>query len=120
MKGRVRELTRRMRGRSLSTIVKELREYLLGWKGYFHLADTPKVFRRLDEWIRHRLRAYQLKQWKRGRTVFRELRARGLSLDVAAQAAANTYRWWRTSRKMLHTALTISYLAGLGLPSLAS
>lgn len=29
----------------------------------------------LDEWIRHRLRAHQLKQWKRGTTLYRELRA---------------------------------------------
>ena len=41
--------------------------YLLGWKEYFGLAETPRVFRGLDEWIRHRLRAIHLKQWKRGR-----------------------------------------------------
>ena len=77
MKERVRRLTRRICGRSLGKVAQDLRAYLLGWKGYFRLADTPKVFRELDEWIRHRLRAIQLKQWKRGRTVYRELVARG-------------------------------------------
>ncbi len=118
MKDRVREITRRTRGRSLSTIVEELRDYLLGWKGYFHLAETPKVLRELDEWIRHRLRAYQLKQWKRGRTVHRALRARGLSTDAAAQIAAGARRWWWNSSKLLNAALPNSYLAGLGLPNL--
>ena len=104
----------------MTVIVGELRSYLLGWKGYFHLADTPRVFRGLDEWIRHRLRAYQLKQWRRGRTVFRELRARGLSAIAAARVAANARRWWHDSRLLLHHALPNSYLAGLGLPSLGS
>lgn len=61
------------------SVVRELRGYLVGWKGYFQLADTPRVFSDLDEWIRHRLRAIHLKQWKRGRTVYRELVARGMS-----------------------------------------
>ena len=120
MKDRVRGLTGRTRGRSLSVIVEELREYLLGWKNYFRLADTPRVFRKLDQWIRHRLRAYRLKQWKRGRTVFRELRARGLSVDAAARVAAHARRWWHNSSMLLNAALPNSYLAGLGLPSLAS
>ncbi|WP_200883823.1 group II intron maturase-specific domain-containing protein [Archangium violaceum] len=70
-------MTSRIRGRSLETVAKDLRAYLLGWKQYFQLADTPGVFRQLDEWLRHRLSALQLKQWKRGTTVYRELRARG-------------------------------------------
>jgi hypothetical protein len=52
MKVRVRLLTRRTCGRSLVQIAKELRSYLLGWKGYFGLTETPRVLRELDEWIR--------------------------------------------------------------------
>ncbi len=69
MKDRVRELTRRTRGRSLAEVVQSLAAYLNGWLGYFRVASRGKRFRELDEWIRHRLRAYQLKQWKRGPTV---------------------------------------------------
>jgi RNA-directed DNA polymerase len=43
------------------TVAAELRSYLLGWEQYFRLADTPGIFRDLDAWIRHRLRAIQLK-----------------------------------------------------------
>src|SRR5690606_30967425 len=57
----------------------ELRSYLAGWKEYFKLADTPRIFDDLDKWIRHQIRAIQLKHRKRGRTIYRELRARGLS-----------------------------------------
>ncbi len=61
MKQRVRALTGRSRGRSMLTVAAELRSYLLGWEQYFRLADTPGIFRDLDAWIRHRLRAIQLK-----------------------------------------------------------
>lgn len=61
MKDRVRELTRRSRSQSIASVVADLRSYLVGWKSYFRLADTPGVFATLDEWIRHRLRALHLK-----------------------------------------------------------
>ena len=53
--------------------------YLAGWKAYFRIAETPRVLADIDKWMRHRLRALQLKHWKRGPTIYRELRARGMS-----------------------------------------
>jgi RNA-directed DNA polymerase len=94
MKERVRILTTRNGGRDMTRVIRETGDFLRGWKQYYRLADTPKVFRTLDEWIRRRLRMVQLKQWKRGRTVFRELRARGISVRDAAGVAAHTRRWW--------------------------
>lgn len=120
MKEKVRLLTRRTVGRSIPIVIAELRSYLLGWKEYFRLADTPRVFGELDEWIRHRLRAIHLKQWVRGRTAYRELRARGASEKIAAIIAANTRRWWWNSTKYLHVILTNRYFDGLGLPRLAT
>ncbi len=119
MKCRVRQLTRRSRGRSLQEVIDSLRSYLLVWRGYFRITETPKRFRKLDEWIRHRLRAYQLKQWKRGRTAFPELVKRGLSQEQAATVAANTRRWWRNSAMGIHIALPNKLFAGMGLPKLA-
>ncbi|MBA5608688.1 hypothetical protein H3H36_25425, partial [Duganella sp. FT3S] len=31
----------------MSDVVERLRSYMLGWKGYFQLAQTPKVWRTL-------------------------------------------------------------------------
>ena len=120
MKERVRTLTRRSRSQSIRTVARDLRTYLTGWKNYFRLADTPGVFRELDEWIRHRLRALHLKHWKRGTTAFPELRARGLSTKNAAIVAANTRRWWRNSAMLLHHALPTRYFDELGIPRLAA
>ena len=120
MRQRVRWLTRRTRGRSLAQVVEGLRGYLMGWKAYFRLADTPGVFSRLDKWIRHRLRVIQLKHWRRGRTIYRELRARGMLHEAAWQIAANSRRWWRNSRYLLNAVLPIRFFDELGLPRLAA
>lgn len=87
MKDRIREITGRSRRRSVAQVVEELRKYLTGWYAYFRMAETPLVFRRLNEWIRYRLRQVYLKQWRRGPTIYRELRARGASDELARSVA---------------------------------
>ena len=118
-KQRVREKTRRSGGRSVMAVIGELRPYLLGWKAYFGLAQTPGVLRTLDEWLRHRIRAIQLKHWKRGTTMYRELIALGASPTVARTVAANSRRWWRNSGKALNGVLTLAWFDHLGLPRLS-
>jgi RNA-directed DNA polymerase len=116
---RIRQLTRRSGGRSISEVIEKLRPYLLGWKAYFGLAQTPKVWRRLDEWMRHRMRAIQLKHWRRGTTIYRELLALGAPVAVARQIAANSRRWQRNSRYLLNSIFTIAYFDRLGMPRLS-
>ena len=118
-KARIRQLTRRSGGRSMAQVVDKLRPYLLGWKAYFGMAQTPKVWRELDEWLRHRLRAIQLRQWKRPKTIYRELKALGASDDVAKQVAGNCHRWWRNSDGVIKRVLTIAYFDRLGVPRLS-
>ncbi len=120
MKECVRLITRRSGGRSIEQVCKRLGEYLRGWKEYFRLADTRRRFADLDEWIRHRLRAIHLKHWKRPATIYRELRARGLSDDGARRVAGNCRRWWTNSAKLINVAFPISYFDQLGVPRLAA
>lgn len=118
-KERIRQITCRNGGRSLEKVVAELRAYLLGWKAYFQLADTPGIFHDLDQWISRRLRMVQLKQWKRGRTAYREMRTRGVPDQLAAGAARHTRSWWRLSRHgALQTALPGRLFEQMGLPRL--
>lgn len=118
-KARIRQLTGRLGGRSIEQVVQGLRVYLLGWKAYFGMAQTPKVWRELDEWLRHRLRAIQLKQWKRGPTIHRELLRLGAAPQIARRVAANSRCWWRNSGKALNRVLTIAWFDRLGLPRLS-
>jgi RNA-directed DNA polymerase len=116
-KERVREQTRRTRGISLRQMVKELTTYLRGWLGYFGDCQTPSVLQSLETWLRRRLRSVVWKQWKSGRTRFRELRKRGVSTDLAAKTAGSPHGPWRLAQSpALTIALPNAYFAQLGLP----
>jgi group II intron reverse transcriptase/maturase len=119
MKDRIRDLTSRSGGRSITQVGTMLRSYLIGWRAYFRLADTPQVFAELEQWLHRRLRALHLKHWKHGPTVHRELRRRGVSQHVAAMAARFAGNWWRVAgHAALHLALPTSYFDQLGVPRL--
>jgi len=119
MKERVREITSRSGGRSLTHVVALLRSYLVGWKAYFRLADTPGVFTGVDQWLHRRLRMLILKQHKRGTTLYRTLRARGLPKRLALAAAAHCRRWWAmATHGALKTAFPMQYFLSLGVPRL--
>ena len=120
MKDRVREITGRSRGKSVPQEVAELKQYLTGWHAYFRMAETPLVFRRVDEWIRHRLRQVYLKQWKRGPTIYRELRARGASDVLARSVAFGAQRWWHHASLRIHQVLTNAHFDQWGVPRLAA
>ncbi|MBF0594582.1 MAG: maturase [Candidatus Omnitrophica bacterium] len=116
----MRVITSRNGGRSLEQVSKELKGYLTGWKEYFRLAETPRVFLQLDEWIGHRLRMIHLKQWKRGSTIFRELVAAGVSRNAAASVAACSRSWWKMSgTSAVNVALPTAYFTRLGVPRLS-
>jgi RNA-directed DNA polymerase len=120
LKDRVRQITRRSGRRSIGHVVAELRRYLVGWRAYFHLAETPGVFADVQKWLYRRLRALHLKHWKRGRTAYRELRARGVSEPVAGMAARFARTWWRVAgHSALHLALPTEYFDRLGVLRLA-
>jgi RNA-directed DNA polymerase len=118
-KKRIRQITRRTCGRSLNEVAEELRRYMPGWKAYFKLAQTPSIFQKLDGWLRHRLRALQLKQWRRGMTVYREVRKMGASEEQAWIVAINVRRWWHKSRYEMNRVMPIAYFDKLGVPRLS-
>jgi len=87
-----------------------------GMEAYFRLAQTPQVFRDLDSWLRHRLRAIQLKHWRRGRTIYRGLRRLGATHELAALVAGVGKRWWHCSLLEVARVHTRSYFDSLGIP----
>jgi RNA-directed DNA polymerase len=121
MKERVRQITSRNGGRSIEHVVAALRSYLVGWKEYFHLADTPGVFQDVDRWLHRRLRMVMLKQWKRGRTMYRELERRGVGGAALWIAARFGRSWWHVAaHKALNIALPGRYFESLGVPRLCT
>lgn len=83
--GKIRELTPRGFGNSLQACIARINVYLLGWIGFFWICTerATQVMQALDAHIRRRLRAIQLKHWKRKRTIARKL----IQLGVARKTA---------------------------------
>jgi group II intron reverse transcriptase/maturase len=115
---RLRELTRRTRGGTLTDILQEVNTHLRGWTGYFRLADTPSPFVELDEWLRRRLRQLVWKRWKKPHTRQRNLVALGLQPNVAHEASGSGKGDWRLAASPpVQQALNNAYWRAQGLLS---
>ncbi len=109
-KWKVRGRTCPMPGCSFEFLRHELKHFLRGWRGYFGFCETPSVLRKLDSWIRRRLRCLAWRMWKHGPKRYRELRRRGVNADLAATAAGSRLGPWRLSRSpALSIALSNAY-----------
>jgi RNA-directed DNA polymerase len=115
LRHRLRRITKRNRGRSMEQVVQELKDYVPGWKAYFGLAQTPTVLRALDMWLRRRLRALQLTQWKTGARTYAALRRLGATEELATAVARNVGSWWRSSLPVAQV-LDQAYYDRLGVP----
>jgi len=119
MKKRVRQITKRNRGRELESVIAELTQYLRGWQHYFKLAISKSAMQRLDEWIRRRLRCYRLKQRKRKHSIATWLRQQGVSERNAWKLAMTDKGWWHLAlTPQLNHAMPIKWFEELGLYSL--
>jgi RNA-directed DNA polymerase len=117
LKHKVRRITSRTRGISVMRVISDLSCYLRGWKNYFSLAEARSILRDLDKWILRRLRCIHLKQW--GRSGYRELSKRGVSVRLAWNTAKSAHGPWRLSHSpALSIALPLRYFVSLGLISL--
>ena len=105
---------------SLQQVIDELRRYLNCWRAYYGFGELCRtLFRDLESWIRRRLRCFILKHWKRGRTIFANLRKMKLGKDLAAIAANGSKGYWRRSRsKAMSVAFPNSFFDKAGLPRL--
>ncbi|MFI8715163.1 group II intron reverse transcriptase/maturase [Brevibacillus brevis] len=119
LKEKIRFITNPVWSISMDERIRKLNQYLMGWVGYFALADAKKILQSIEEWIRRRLRLCLWSQWKRIKTRYRELRSLGLS-HVQAIEIANTRKgaWRSTKTPQIHKALGVAYWQQQGLKSL--
>ena len=118
-KDRIRAITRRNRGVSAARVISELNSFTTGWVTYFRHAECKSRLRDMDEWVRHKLRCYRLKQLKRRGTIIDYLVARGVTKDNAVPTASSGKGWWRLAKTpAVHTAMSNPRLTKAGLRSL--
>jgi RNA-directed DNA polymerase len=116
---RVKEITRRNRGVSMSHRYTELRRYFQGWVGYFRLVPIKTYFAELDKWVRRRIRSCYWKQWRGPRTRIANLRRLGVKEDEAVtHGCSRKGPWVMSSSRAVHEALSLEHLTHDGLVSL--
>jgi len=117
---RVREITSRSRGVSLSLRCAELRRYFNGWVGYFRLVPIKSFFSGLDKWVRRRIWMCIWKGWRRIRTRIAMLMKLGVGKHEAiTHGMSSKGPWVLSSTKAVQQALSVAHLEAQGLPSLS-
>jgi group II intron reverse transcriptase/maturase len=115
MKDKIKELTSRSNGWGNERRKEALRQYIIGWVSYFHLADMKSLLLRTDEWFRRRLRSLIWKQWKRIKTKLRNLIYLGIPRQKAWEFANTRKGLWRTADSpILHRSITNKSLLQAG------
>ena len=95
-KNRLRAITKRNRGVNVRKVMQEIKVYMTGWLNYYGIAFLKTKMREWDEWLRHRIRAYIWKQWKKPKTKLKNLMKLGVP-EYYAHMAANSHRgYWFT------------------------
>ena len=114
-KDKIRELTSRKQARSVELILKRLKRYTVGWLGYYSIADMESNIKRLNEWIRRRIRQIYWKQWKKIKTKHDNLVRLGIDNENAWKWANSRKAYWRVADSyILAKSLTNKYLASVG------
>lgn len=99
--------------------IEKINEHLVGWCGYFALADTPTPFKQLDEILRRRLRMCLWKQWKLPKTKTKRLISLGVPKEKAYEWGNTRKKYWRISKSpILHTTLNLEFWRNQKLKSL--
>jgi RNA-directed DNA polymerase len=122
LKAKARELTPRNWGSSLDACIQQINGYLRGWIGHFRIctAEVETVLHRIDAHIRRRLRAIQLKHWKRRRTIAQRLMRLGINRRSAWRSVYMGHRsiWAMSHMATVDKALRNSHWDERGLLSL--
>jgi RNA-directed DNA polymerase len=118
-KQRIREISGRSRGISMERRLAELRRYVRGWMGYFGLASQLKLFDKLDQWIRRRIRMCYWKQWRRPRRRREMLIRLGVPRRQAIRHARSRKSYWHMAKTIASgVGLNNAWLAEQGLLSM--
>ena len=115
LEGKLKLLTKRNRGRNVRRVMAEVKVFIRGWLGYFHVADMKRTMKSWDEWLRRRFRMYIWKQWKKPRTKVANLRKLGIPADKAYQWGNSRLGYWRIAGSpVLACSITNERLATAG------
>jgi len=118
LKGKLKDVFRRGRGRAIYSVIKELTPIIRGWINYFKYSEVKGLFEELDGWLRRKIRVLYWRRWKKPKTRERKLRQQGIGVERAWKSAYNGRgAWWNAGASHMNQAIPTKYLRHLGLLS---
>ena len=118
MKNKIRELTNRSNGWGNEYRALKLTQFIRGWVNYFGMADMKALLTKIDEWLRHKIRAIYWKQWKKVKTRYRKLEELGMKEEYIQWHATMRQGIWNcSSNRMVQFALNNEKLREWGYPT---
>ncbi|MEA4866769.1 MAG: group II intron maturase-specific domain-containing protein [Sphaerochaeta sp.] len=100
LEDRIRMVTKRNRGVSIGTVIRELNSILRGWVGYFARSAIKEYLKGLMEWIRRRIRQYLWKQWKSGKNRNHRIRQLGAEEWKLKKWTLASRSYWKMAKSM--------------------
>ncbi len=113
-KTKVREIWRSCRGVSSVELRDEWRRWVIGWWGYYRLAEDRRAIFRLEGWIRRHIRQCFWLRWHSVRGRCRALRRLGVPEQMLRYVPTRRGEWYVAARRMMHTALPNATLRRYG------
>jgi RNA-directed DNA polymerase len=98
LKGKLKPIWKKGRGQSLKMTIKMLNQIIVGWVSYFRLSELIWPFKKLDTWIRRRIRCIIWHHWKTPKTRLKNLLKRGVPMHVAHPTAYGNAGPWKGAR----------------------
>jgi len=112
IKTRLKAITRRNTPVNLAKVIRDLNPVLRGFVNYFKVANCKTELRKLMSWLRRRLRAIQMKLWKKPRKLHRRLRQLGYKGEFKRIKMAS---WRNASCQLAHMAMPNRWFNEIGL-----
>lgn len=119
LKATLKKITGRSNAMSMEYRAVKLKQTITGWINYFKLADLNGALRKIDKWLRRRLRLCYWKQWKKIKTKHDNLVKLGIDNFKAWEYANTRKGYWRISNSpILNITLSNNYLKEQGFMTL--
>lgn len=118
MKEEIRRIMKRSNGYGYEKVKVKLTQYIRGWVNYFKIADMKSLLGRIDQWLRHKIRCYIWKSWKKPKVRRQKLEQLGLSKEKARMLSGSREGLWRVSGYQdMNRAITNKKLSRAGYPT---
>jgi group II intron reverse transcriptase/maturase len=120
-KAKLKVLSRKTAPMSFDERVKRLNRLIIGWLNYFKLASIQQKLKKLDEWLRNRLRYCIWHHWKKPERKRKNLVRMGVPPGIAYSWSRSRMGGWRIAQSpILRTTITVSRLNQRGYRSMLS